>query len=40
MFDFDGFVTSTGFITQIASIIAAVLTAILGDLIIGLFGRA
>ncbi len=37
MFDIGGFLTSTEFIAQIASIITAVFTALVGDLIASLF---
>jgi hypothetical protein len=37
MLDIDGFLASTGFLTQIASIIAAIFSAIFGGLINGLF---
>ena len=37
MFDIGGFLTSTEFIAQIASIITAVLTALFGDLVANLF---
>lgn len=37
MFDIGGFVTSTEFVSQIASIISAILTALFGDLIAVLF---
>ncbi len=38
MLDIGGFLSSTEFLAQIAAIIAAVLTAIVGDFISRLFG--
>lgn len=38
MFDIGGFLSSTEFLAQIAAIIAAVLTAFVGDFISRLFG--
>ncbi len=40
MLDVGGFLTSTEFFAQIASVITAVLSAIFGDLLLGLFGLA
>ena len=37
MLDISGFLTSMEFVTRVASIIAAVLTALVGDLIANLF---
>ncbi len=38
MLDIDGFLTSTQFITQLASFITAILTALLGSVVSGVFG--
>ncbi len=38
MFDIGGFLNSTEFFAQLASIITAVLSAVFGDLLLGLFG--
>ena len=38
MFDIGGFLTSMEFVSQIASIITAVLTALFGEIIAGFFG--
>ena len=38
MLDIDGFLTSTQFITQLASFITAILTALLGSVVSGFFG--
>jgi hypothetical protein len=40
MLDIGGFLTSTEFLGQIASLIAAVLTAIVSNFIAGLFGTS
>jgi hypothetical protein len=38
MLDIDGFLTSTQFITQLASFITAILTALLGSIVSGFLG--
>ncbi len=38
MFDIGGFLSSTEFFAQLASIITAVLNTFFGDLLLGLFG--
>lgn len=40
MFDIDGFLTSTGFLSQLAALITALLSSLVGDLIAGFFGAA
>ena len=35
--DWDGFLTSTEFVAQVASIVVAILTAVLGELVAGVF---
>lgn len=37
MFDINGFLTSVDFLAQLASIVTAILTALLGDFITNLF---
>ena len=36
--DIDGFVTSTEFVAQVASIVVAILTTVLGELVARIFG--
>ena len=38
MLDIDGFLTSNQFVTQLATFITAILTALLGSIVTGFFG--
>ncbi len=40
MFDIDGFLTSTEFLIQLASLITALLSSLVGDLIAGFFAAS